>query len=180
MSGSQRMLIFIVAGVILLVIVAFAAVLLRPPPAYTDEQTPEGVVHNYLLALQQGDYEQALTYLAPEAKVGDLVDFIEAVESDSWRFELGGNVSLSVVGSRLAGDDAARVEVQKTVSYNELLGSSQNTHSFDMFLRRVDSQWYLVGGEAYWDGCWDKNAECQKGPQTFLGPRPAAAGSAGP
>lgn len=161
MKGSQRMLVLIVAGVILLVIVAFVTVLLRPPPEYTADDSPQGVVHNYLLALQQEDYERAYGYLSPDLQTGDLFDFIETVESDGWLFELGSNVALSVADSRLSGDDAARVEVQKTVSYNELLGSSQNTRTFDMFLRRVEGTWLIVGGEAYWDNCWDEDSTCR-------------------
>ena len=38
----------------LLVIVAIIAVLRQPEPEYMLDDIPEGVVHNYLLALQQG------------------------------------------------------------------------------------------------------------------------------
>lgn len=180
MKGSQRMLILIVAGVILLVIVAFVAVLRRPPPEYTDDDSPEGVVHNYLLALQRREYERAYGYLSPALQTGDLVDFIEAVESDAWRFDIGSNVALAVSDSQLSADNAARVEVQMTVSHNELFGSGQNTRTFDMFLRRVDGRWLLAGGEAYWDECWDEDSNCRIRPQTSLGPQPVVPGNSGP
>lgn len=174
MKGSQRMLVLIIAGIILLVVVAFGVVLLRPEPTYTADDDPQGVVHNYLLALQRGEYERARGYLAPDLQTGELIDFIAAVEGDAWRFELGSNVALSVSGSRLVGENAARVEVEKTVSYNELLGSSQNTRTFALFLSRVDEQWVIVGGEAYWDECWDEDANCRNGP------RPRITGSSNP
>jgi hypothetical protein len=155
------MLILIVAGVILLVIVAFAAVLLRPAPAYTDQEGPEGVVHNYLLALQRGDYERAYSYLSPSLETGDLLDFIAAVERDTWRFEVGSDVALTIVDSRNYGENSARVEVEKTVSYNQLFGSSQNTRDFDMFLSNIDGTWLIVGGEDYWDDCWDDASKCR-------------------
>ena len=53
MKTTDKILIGIVAGIILLIIVALVVTLSRPEPTYQPEDTPEGIAHNYLLALQK-------------------------------------------------------------------------------------------------------------------------------
>jgi len=65
MKNTDKFLVGIVVGVVVLVATAFAVALLRPKPTYQLEDTPKGVAHNYLLALQQEDYKRAYGYLSP-------------------------------------------------------------------------------------------------------------------
>jgi hypothetical protein len=65
MKNTDKFLLAIVVGVVLLIVVAFAVVFTRPKPAYQSDDTPAGVVHNYLFALQEGNYERAYSYLSP-------------------------------------------------------------------------------------------------------------------
>lgn len=160
MKGSEKMLIVIVAAVIILVVAAFGFVLLRPEPEYGSEDTPDGVVHNYLLALERSDYERAYNYLAKDLKVGDLNDFIDSVEGNPWRFDLGSDVALAIEESKLFSDSTARVEVRKTKSYNEILGSSQYNSTFDVILSNEEGIWLIIDGDSYFDNCWDRDARC--------------------
>src|SRR3972149_1468711 len=66
MKVTDRFLLGIVAGIALLVVVAFLLVLNRKELTYQSEDTPQGVAHNYLLALQERDYERAFGYLSPD------------------------------------------------------------------------------------------------------------------
>src|SRR3990172_7942266 len=89
MKNSDRILFAIVAGVIVLVVVAFVVAFTRPEPAYQSEDSPEGITHNYLLALQQEDYERAYGYLSSELPhyPRDLDKFIADIETQQYRFQ---------------------------------------------------------------------------------------------
>ena len=64
MKGT-KFLFAIVAGVVILVAALLILALLRfGPSPYQAEDTPEGVVHNYLAALQRKGYERARSYLS--------------------------------------------------------------------------------------------------------------------
>jgi len=61
---QDRFLMIILGGIGLLVIFAVVLFFIRQEPQdYGSEQNPEGVVRNYLLAIQKGDYQRAYLYL---------------------------------------------------------------------------------------------------------------------
>jgi len=62
---QDRFLIGILVGIGVLVVVALALFFTRQDKQeYVADDTPEGVVHNYALALYREDYEKAYDYLA--------------------------------------------------------------------------------------------------------------------
>ena len=62
---QDRFLIAILAGIGLLVVAAFVLFFVRQSNLnYVSDDTPEGVVQNFVLALHKGDYEKAYAYLA--------------------------------------------------------------------------------------------------------------------
>ena len=158
MKGSDKILILIVGLVLLLVAGAFALVLLRPQPEYMAEESPEGVVHNYLLALRRGDYERAYDTISQDAHIDDLDDFIDSVEK-GWAFDLGNDVELSVEETN-EKDETARVKVRKTRTYNDLFGGSQYSDTFSVRLKKYDGEWKITDSDSYWDNCWDKGSNC--------------------
>ena len=110
MNSTDKFLIGIVAGIVILVVVVFLVVLFRPEPEYREEDSPESVVHNYLLALQKDDFERALSYIATNIKHApkDSEEFIIDVNGKcSWRFnDLDRDTSLMVVSSDIKGNFA--------------------------------------------------------------------------
>lgn len=65
---QDRFLIGILVFIGLLVVAALALFLVRnQSPAYGPEDTPQGVVRNYAVAIQKGDYARAYSYLADQA-----------------------------------------------------------------------------------------------------------------
>jgi hypothetical protein len=161
MKGSDKTLILIVGAVVLLVIGAVAAVLLRPEPEYRSGSTPDGVVHNYLLALQQGDYERAYGCLHDDVKVKDLDDFIDSVEGRPYSFDLGSNVALSIDDESHISESSARVTVHKTETYNDLFGGGSYARDFNVRLKKENDQWKISDSDDYWDYCWDKTSTCR-------------------
>ena len=62
---QDRFLTGILIGIAVLVVIALAVFFLRQnSQSYISEDAPEGVVHNYVLAVLNGDYEKAYGYLA--------------------------------------------------------------------------------------------------------------------
>jgi hypothetical protein len=62
---QDRFLTGILAGIVVLVVIALAVFFLRQgSQSYISEDVPEGVVHNYVLAVLNDDYEKAYKYLA--------------------------------------------------------------------------------------------------------------------
>ena len=157
MQSSTKFLIGIVIGIVLLVIVTFSVVLLRPEPTYQDDTTPDGAAHNYLLAIQDKDYEQAFTYIPEKYRYPeDAEDMAITVEGDSWRFETDSDFSLAVESSRMRDEEHAVVTVRKTTFYNNgLMGSSQSTRTFTLDMKWEDGIWKVSDGESYWSSsCW--------------------------
>ncbi len=62
---QDRFLTGILVGIAVLVVVALAVFFIRrDTQSYVSEDMPEGVVHNYVLAVLNDDYEKAYGYLA--------------------------------------------------------------------------------------------------------------------
>lgn len=75
---EDRFLLSIVIGIVVLSLAGVGLYVVRSaPPALADDSTPEGVVQNYLVALDQGDYETAYAYLSEGNYKPRLNDFRE-------------------------------------------------------------------------------------------------------
>lgn len=62
---QDRFLVSILVGIVVLVVLALAVFFLRRGSlAYGPDDTPDGVVRNYIVALQKQDYERAYSYMA--------------------------------------------------------------------------------------------------------------------
>ena len=62
---QDRFLTGILVGIAILVVIALAVFFMRrDTQTYIAEDAPEGVVHNYVLAVLNGDYQKAYGYLA--------------------------------------------------------------------------------------------------------------------
>jgi len=164
MKGTDKFLIGIVAGIILLVVVVFLVVLLRPEPEYRDEDIPEAVVHNYLLALQKCEYERALGNLSSSVVNApkDVDEFIEDINNCSWRFRnLDGDTSLIVVSANFRGKYAT-VKIKQTVFYSgDVFDSNLNESIFEIRLKKQNGAWKLIDGDEYWCYCWNEIGGCR-------------------
>ncbi|NCF69668.1 MAG: hypothetical protein GWP61_27285 [Chloroflexi bacterium] len=156
MRKTDKYLIAIVAGIVLLVIAAFAFVLLSPEPQYRGDDTPEATVHNYLLALQQEDFERALSELSQDVpnRPEDSSEMEWDITEYPWQFELQDDTSLIIVGSRITGERAI-VTVAETRSYGIFPGDV-STQEIVMRLKQEENGWKLIGGKSYWADDWEK------------------------
>ena len=164
MKNTDKFLIGIVLGIILLVGVAFVVALQRPKPAYQPEDTPEGVAHNYLFALQQKDYNRAYGYLSPtiDGYPATVNKFEDDLNEYAWQIRDLDNESVSLVveSTRLDGD-RADVEIKETRFYQGgLFDSNQYTTNFDITLQRETGSWKIVRADSYWASCWTDEEGC--------------------
>jgi hypothetical protein len=165
MKKTDKFLIAIVAGVVFLVLVVFAVALLRPnQPTYEPDDTPEGVAHNYLLALQLEEYERAYGYLSPTLPgyPADVETFERNVSNDRWSFGYyDDDVSLAVEAVDVSGD-RAKVVVRKTEFYQGgPFDSGQSSSTFEMVLRHEDGAWKITESDRYWASCWESSEGCR-------------------
>lgn len=164
MKNTDKFLIAIVAGVALLIGVAFAVVFLRPKPTYQTDDTPEGVAHNYLFALQQKDYARAYGYLSPgmDGYPDSVARFTTDITSYNHGFGSGSDSNtLEIASSDITGDQAV-VTVRETTFYNGgLFNNNQYTDTFHMTLQREEEGWKIVSSDSYWAWCWNDTDGCQ-------------------
>ena len=110
---QDRFLIGILIGIGILVIVALGVFFTRDDTqTYISEDTPEGVTHNYVVAVLNKDYEKAYTYLAELDNKPTYEQFRDAfikgvINSDGTAVDIG--------GSEITGDTAS---VEIALIYN--------------------------------------------------------------
>jgi len=168
MKGTDKFLIGIVVGVIILIGAAFAVALSRPEPTFQPEDTPEGVAHNYLLALQKKEYERAYGYLSPtlEGYPDSVETFIDDIDRNSWQFrELQeGSITLAVETTDITGERAEVVVRENQFRQGGLFDSNQSDRTFNMSLRfdKARNAWKITGSNSYWVYCWGiGNDDCR-------------------
>ena len=152
MKKPDKFLIAIVVTIILLV--AFTLVLLRPPPKYRDDESAEAVTHNYLLALQQGNYERALDQISHEIpnRPQDTSQMEWDVKQNEWQFDRFGDPSLLIADSNISGENAT-VTLKETRTNSPIPGDI-NSQEITMRLKLENGAWKIVDGQASWAEDW--------------------------
>lgn len=165
MNRTDRFLVGLLAGVLILAAVAFVLARGRAKVDYrADEQDPEAVAFNYLLALQRQDDVKAYGYLDPALPgYPERLDvFIDDISERAYLRDLG-NRSFRVL-SHKAEADIARVTVQETSFVGGgLFQGDQSVDQFELRLQQKAGRWVLIDGQRCWWDCWDQLADyCQR------------------
>jgi hypothetical protein len=95
--------ILIFIGVLVLLAVSLFWIRQRGEQSYGPEDAPEGVVRNYVLALQKGDYPRAYSYLANLDGRPDSIQFQQSMSNNS----------------RSIADSAIQIGATQTISAQE-------------------------------------------------------------
>ncbi len=150
MRSSRRWL--VIFGLAIGVIIAVTVVLVLTTASPGDEtllpeDTPEGTVQQFLLAVRDGDYLAAESYLSPS--VEDKLDYdlrrsriVRPDEGASWRATLGKSV--------VKGDEAT---VEVTVDVFRPRGPFENavsTYRVTFFLKKEGASWRITSPINLW------------------------------
>ena len=101
---QDRFLLGILVGIGVLVVVALALFFTRQDTQeYVDDNTPEGVVHNYSLAVYQEDYEKAYGYLGDAKNKPTFNEFHKAFFN---HYVDPRSVGLEIGESKITGEEA--------------------------------------------------------------------------
>jgi hypothetical protein len=101
---QDRFLLGILIAIAALVIIALGMFFTRQDQQeYMEENTPEGVVHDYALAVIKGDYEKAYSYLAEAENKPSYQVFRQAFFS---HYVDPSNAGLEIGEIEIVGDDA--------------------------------------------------------------------------
>jgi hypothetical protein len=135
----DRFLTGILIGIGVIVIIALTLFFVRRGEArYVSEDTPEGVIQNYVLALQKKDFEKAYTYLYDGKKKPEFNNFREFFITS---FESYNRSGLSFGTSSITGDSAlVTVIIQRNYGgpFTEI---SRNQDTADLI--RQDGLWKI-------------------------------------
>lgn len=116
-------------------------------PALLAENTPEGVVQRFFIAIDEGDYLKAYTYVSPPRGVENYYDiwkgpFINSGERPAFRVSLGQSVHQTLTAS---------VEViVETFRPGSPFGSNINTNRILFMLDLEDGNWRITSPVDIW------------------------------
>jgi len=137
---QDRFLTAILVGIALLVAAALALFFARrSAEAYQPEDTPQGVVHNYLLALSRGEYERAYGYLAEGAGKPSYVDFRRQF-ADGRRLD---NVGVTIGEVEIRAEAQAFVTLQLVYAASDPFSGMYEDAGLAV-LERQQRQWKLL------------------------------------
>jgi hypothetical protein len=147
----DRFLLGILIGIAVVIIAALALFFLRQAqPVYEPESTPDGVVHNYVVAIQKEDYNRALSYLANAQNRPDIIRFRQ--DMINLNQNLSG-YSLQIGDTQINGD-SANVVVDIIQANSGPFGGS-SSQSQNATLVRETSGWKISSMPyPYWSYDW--------------------------
>lgn|GEM_PF-568307 len=155
----------IVAGVLVLIVIVLAMAARQQPPAYSEDGAPEGVTHDYLVALAMSDFERAWLLLSPEVPgyPSTLEQFVDDIADKPWTFALHEpSRAFSVSDASIAGNRAVVVVTESTFRQQGLFDSNQWTREFTVTLERDGGTWRILRSDRYWHRCWSKPPPCER------------------
>lgn len=159
MKATDRFLMAIVAGILLVTAIALIVAMRLPrEPIYRSDDTPETVAYNYLLALQNGDYERAFNYLAPDLAGRPATPQALAQDLD-WSVQQlrSGGTILTVEGTHPIGGDVL-VDAAETHYYRDFLSSSSYSTPFSITVSRANGEWKIIHATSYWSRKWETDS----------------------
>ena len=149
---QDRFLTGILIGIAVLVVVALAVFFLRrDTQTYISEDAPEGVVHNYVLAVLNGEYERAYGYLAELENKPTFEQFRDAFVTGT----VNPASSAVDVGASQINDDTASVEVAIIYNPSDPFSTGYRDVQRAILVRQGEA-WKLSAMPTYyfWDYSW--------------------------
>ncbi len=170
---QDRFLLSILAEIVFLVLLSLVLFFVRQgAPAYGPEDTPQGVLQNYVVALTKEDYQRAFGYVAGPPGTTDpnqspgLPDFAQFQQF--FLVETRGQISntgLQIGAVNFTADDTAAISVN-VLRTNGSLFNSVSRKSQQAQLVRKNGAWKLVQGPyPFWSYSWSVPVTIPKTPK---------------
>ena len=146
---NDRFLIVILVVIALLILTSLSLFFSRQDNAvYLPEDTPSGIVHNYILAIEKGEYERAYGYLAEKEFMPSYAEFEE-------NFLFYENNTGYQIGETAITGDTARVEVTIMEGSGGFLFSRYYDYVEHAQLIQKSGNWKIIQMPyAYWGWEW--------------------------
>jgi hypothetical protein len=154
---QDRFLTGILIGIAVLVVIALAVFFLRQgSQSYISEDAPEGVVHNYVLAVLNDDYEKAYGYLADLDNKPTYEQFRDAFLTGV----VNPNNSAVDIGNSEITDDTASVEVALIYNPSDPFSTGYRDVQRAVLINQGGA-WKLssMPGYYFWDYNWYTQVE---------------------
>jgi hypothetical protein len=132
--------ILIFIGLLVILAVSLFFIRQRGQQSYGPEDTPDGVVRNYILALQKEDYPRAYTYLAENVAQGSERGFSLGIASNAETITL---TAIEIGSTRRISADSATVSLD-IVQNQDSLFSNAYRQSQIATLTRENGKWKIV------------------------------------
>jgi hypothetical protein len=150
MKSSSRLLVIfgsIIGAIVLVAIVLVIALSGQKPASLLPEDSPEGTVQRFFVALQNDDYVKAYSYITPPAN--DKIPF------DSWRSSYYRSPEKSVwkvtIGKAKVTGDQATVDVVVDVFRPQgPFSEPVNTNRMSFVLKKAGSGWTITSPLDLW------------------------------
>ena len=149
---QDRFLTGILIGIGVLVVAALAVFFTRGnTQTYISDEAPEGVVHNYVVAVLEKDYEKAYGYLAELDNKPAYDDFRQAFLNG----QVSPNNSAVDIGEAEINDDEAYVEVALIYNPSDPFSTGYRDVQRAVLVQQ-DGAWKLSAMPTYyfWDYSW--------------------------
>ncbi len=153
---QDRVLFGILGVIVLLVIVSLGLFFMRGgEQKYGPEDTPEGVVRNYVLALNKQDYERAYTYLQDADYKPTFTEFRQNFISSGWEMNSAG----LQIGAVDIHDGEAIVRLTIIHGGTAPFDSAWNENN-DAWLSLQDGEWKITSiPSPYWGWDWYQDTQ---------------------
>lgn len=149
---QDRPLLIIFSTVLILIAIALTLFFTRQrAPRYTDDVSPKGILHNYVVALLQKDYEKAYYYLKEGENKPSFENFHNAF--------LTGQVDITStsleIGSVQQSGDQATVDLLIIHNSTDPFTSGYNETTAATLIRDKSGEWKIANMPyPYWNWDW--------------------------
>lgn len=152
---QDRFLLGILIGIAVVIVAALALFFLRQAdePDYDEpETTPVVLVHNYVVALQKGDYDRAFSYLANAQNKPDIIRFRQDLLNLNQNLS---GYSLQIGDAQINGDTAS-VEVDIIQANNGPFGGTSAQSQNATLIRETETNSWKISSMPYpyWSYDW--------------------------
>lgn len=154
MNSSRRWLIIFGIAIGILIIATVSLVLLTKGKevALLSEDTPQGIVQRYLIAVQEQNYQQAFNYLSfePSEKIKTYDNWLRTVIGEIQHVDP--NVWKATLGKTTQNDDNATVAVTIDILQpGGPLGDSLRSQQLIFQLIKINEKWFIISPTyIYW------------------------------